>query len=999
MSDVGHESGMDRRKFLTVLGVSGGGALALSGCSTSRVEKLVPYLVQSEDQIPGVSTFYASTCTECQAGCGVHVRTREGRAVKLEGNPEHPINQGKLCSRGQASLQGLYNPGRIRAPMARRADGSFAEITWDDAIARLAGKLGSAAGKVAVVSGTGRGSFADFLADWTAALGGRLVRWEPFDHEPQRAANRQTFGLDQLPAHDFAAAKYILSFGADFLETWLSPTENQRGFADAHGFAGGDVAKFVYAGPRMDLTGLNADEWLAVRPGTEAALALAIAGVVAADRGAPGGVAAMLARFTPAAAAQETGIAAERIERIAKEFTAAKPSLAVAGGIGAQHAGAAELCAAVNLLNFVAGNLGQTVKFGADLGTGDGYAALARLGSDMDGGQVSVVIVHEANPAYALPKAGGFAGHLKKVPYKVAISMFLDETAAVCDLLLPPHHALERWDDLAPRAGVRSLMQPVMEPVFNTRAAGDILLAVAKKAGGPLAKFTDASWEAHLRGRWQALAAERKEADADGFWRSALQHGGVFDEAPAPVQVALAPTASQVNYTRPAFDGNGSFVFLAYPHGLLHDGRGANKPWLLENADPVTKITWHAWVEVSPEMARTMDIRNGEVLRLTSPHGTLEAPAYVHLGLHPGVVAMPLGYGHTEYGAFAQGRGVNALDLLGPPSGDYVSYLSTRVVVEKTDGFRKLASVEGVPRQLGRGIAESMPLAAAQKGLTLREALLEEGHGEHEVNTPGEREALKGWSEEQLHATQYGDNARALPRWGMAIDLARCTGCQACVTACYAENNIPTVGEQEILKGRELTWMRIERYWEGGEEPGEPVAARFIPMLCQHCANAPCEPVCPVYAAYHTADGLNGQVYNRCVGTRYCANNCPFKVRYFNWYKYNEIAWPEPLHLQLNPDVTVRARGVMEKCTFCIQRIRGAQNQARVEDRPLRDGEFTTACAQACPSDAIVFGDTTDAESRVAAIKQDPRGYHVLEETNVRPAITYLAKVLHSVEA
>jgi molybdopterin-containing oxidoreductase family iron-sulfur binding subunit len=304
-----------------------------------------------------------------------------------------------------------------------------------------------------------------------------------------------------------------------------------------------------------------------------------------------------------------------------------------------------------------------------------------------------------------------------------------------------------------------------------------------------------------------------------------------------------------------------------------------------------------------------------------------------------------------------------------------------------------------VPRQLGRGIAEAMPLAAAQNGLSLEQYHLGE-HGEHEEPNPErEVEALKGWREGQHQGATKGDYTRDLPQWGMAIDLARCTGCQACVTACYAENNIPTVGEQEILKGREITWMRIERYWEGGDDAGAPPSARFVPMLCQHCGNAPCEPVCPVYAAYHTADGLNGQVYNRCVGTRYCANNCPYKVRYFNWYKYNEIAWPEPLQLQLNPDVTVRARGVMEKCTFCIQRIRGAQNQARLEDRPIRDGEFTTACAQACPSDAIVFGNVRDPQSRVTAIKQDPRGYHVLEDVNTRPAVTYLAKVLHSVEA
>jgi Fe-S-cluster-containing dehydrogenase component len=803
-----------------------------------------------------------------------------------------------------------------------------------------------------------------------------------------------------LPAHDFASARYMLSFGADFLESWLSPTEDQRGFAEAHGFGDGDVAKFVYVGPRRDLTGLNADEWLAVRPGTEAALALAIANAVAAGAGAPADITAALAKFTPAAAAEETGIPANVIERIAREFAAAKPSLAVAGGIGAQHAGATELCAAVNLLNYVAGNVGHTVKFGADLAAGDGYAGVARLASAIDAGQVAVLLVHDANPVYALPRTAGFAARLAKVPFKVSTALFLEETAARCDLLLPQHHALERWDDLAPRAGVRSLMQPVMEPVVDSRAAGDILLLAAKKAGGALAKFTDASWEARLRSRWQALAADRKEASADDFWRGALQRGGVFDEPPAPVQVSLAASAAEVGYTRPAFEGHGSFVFLAYPHPMLHDGRGTNKPWLLENADPVTKITWHSWVELAPEMAQRLNVRNGEILRLTSPHGAIEAPAYLHPGLRPDVVAMPLGFGHTEYGAFAKGRGVNALDLLGSPEGEFVAYASTRVAVEKTGAYKKLASIEGVPRQLGRGIAEAMPLAAAKKRLSLEEYHLEAHEAEPEVNTQGEVEALKGWSAAQHEMATKGDYTRpALPQWGMAIDLARCTGCQACVTACYAENNIPTIGEMEILKGREMTWMRIERYWEDGDAPGQPPSARFVPMLCQHCANAPCEPVCPVYAAYHTADGLNGQVYNRCVGTRYCANNCPYKVRYFNWYKYNEMAWPEPLDLQLNPDVTVRARGVMEKCTFCIQRIRGAQNQARIEDRAIRDGEFTTACAQACPSDAIVFGDTRDAESRVAAIKQDPRGYHVLEELNTRPAVTYLAKVLHPVEA
>jgi len=990
---------IDRRRFLTVLGASGGGALALSGCSTDRVEKLIPYLVQAEDQIPGIATWYASTCTECSTGCGLHVRTREGRAVKLEGNPEHPVNQGKLCSRGQAGLQGLYNPGRLKGPMARAANGEFQSITWDDAIARLAEKLGAAGNRVAVISGAGRGTFTDLLGDWVRSLGGQMVRYEAFASEPVRAANRQVFGIDQLAAHDFARAKYIVSFGADFLDTGRGSIEHARGFARAHGFSERDVARFVYLAPRMNLTGLNADQWHAIRPGSEAALALAMANILLTQSGAGSALRGTLAAFTPEMAASETGLSAATIQQLARSFGAARPSLAIAGDIGSQHAGATEVCAAVNILNYVAGNLGQTVLFGSDLDSGEGYGALQPVLAALDGGQVAVAMVHDANPAYTLPKSSGFAARFQKAAFKVSTSMYLDETAALCDLLLPEHHALERWDDLRPRTGVYSLMQPVMEPVFNTLAAGDLLLQTAKKMGGPLARLAAPSYKDHLQARWQALAAERGERDFNAFWHGALQRGGVFSEAPASPRVQLASGAAQVTYTKPAFEGDGEFVFATYAHPLLYDGRGANKPWLLENGDPVTKITWHSWVELHPDTARKLDVRDGEILRLTTPHGAIEAPVFVYHGIRPDVVAMPLGFGHTEYGAYARGRGANALDLIGAPSGMFLPYVSTRVTLEKTGRFKELASIAGNPRQLGRGIAEGVSLDAAQKGLTIQQAYLAEGHGRHEINTEQELEAIKGWSREQEEQTRYGDYAGDNPRWGMAIDLAKCTGCQACVTACYAENNIPTVGEDEIHRGREMTWIRIERYWEGEGEPRQPPTARFIPMLCQHCSNAPCEPVCPVYAAYHTADGLNGQVYNRCVGTRYCANNCPYKVRYFNWYKYNEKSWPEPLHLQLNPDVTVRARGVMEKCTFCIQRIRGAQNDARLENRPVRDGDIVTACAQACPSDAIVFGNVKDPLSRVARLQQDPRGYRVLEDLNTRSAITYLAKVLLPAEA
>jgi molybdopterin-containing oxidoreductase family iron-sulfur binding subunit len=975
-------AGVDRRQFLKVLGVSGAGTAALSGCSTDRVAKLVPYMVQSEQQVPGVATWYASTCTECASGCGLHVKTREARAIKLEGNPDHPVNAGALCSRGQAGLQALYHPDRIGTPLARNATGSFDEITWDDAIARLAARLGAATGRAVAINGYGPSTFTTLLGAMMTAVGGRMVRWEPFGREAERAANRQVFGRDELATHDFATAQYIVSFGADFLETWGPVVAQQRGFAASHGFHDHTMAKHVYVGPRMNLTGANADEWLDVPAGTEGQVALCFARAAAAHHGTAVGD---LSAYTPEAVAAATGLDAARLARLADEFAAASPSLAVAGGIAAQHRGAIDLCQAVNLANAAAGNIGRTVHFGTAQPATDGYGAIQEAFGAMGRGEIAMVLVHEANPLYALPKAGNFAEAFGRVGFKVSTANVMDETAAQCDLILPNLHALERWDDLEARPGVRGLLQPVMEPVRPGMHTGDVLLRVARAVGGPLAAFAAESYEAHLRAAWGGEAAMRE----------ALGRGGDWSQAPAPASASLAGTGT-VSATPPAFDGDGEFTLLPFPSSMYHDGRGSNKPWLLENPDPVTKITWQSWVELHPATAERVDVREGEIVEVVSPHGTVRAQVCIYPGIREDTVAMPLGLGHTEYGRYAKDRGVNVLDLLGATDGQgFLPYAATKVSLRKTGDYRQVAKTEGNPRQLGRGIIEAMPLAHAAAGMTPKESMTAAGHPPHEVNTARELEAIDGWYGVQQERWALGDYARdATPKWGMAVDLSRCTGCSACVTACYAENNIATVGEEQIFKGREMSWMRIERYWEGGHD-GEPLEARFAPVMCQHCDNAPCEPVCPVYAAYHTPDGLNGQVYNRCVGTRYCSNNCPYKVRYYNWLKYNETAWPEPLHLQLNPEVTVRARGVMEKCTFCVQRIRGAQHQSKLTGQPLRDGDIVTACAQACPSGALSFGNVKDPDAEVVRWKQDHRGYHMLELTNVRPSVTYLAKVLH----
>jgi molybdopterin-containing oxidoreductase family iron-sulfur binding subunit len=398
---------------------------------------------------------------------------------------------------------------------------------------------------------------------------------------------------------------------------------------------------------------------------------------------------------------------------------------------------------------------------------------------------------------------------------------------------------------------------------------------------------------------------------------------------------------------------------------------------------------------VHPETAAAWGVVSGDVLLLTSRAGAVRAPAWVTPSVRRGTIAVPTGQGHAGYGRYATDRSFNAFTLLpDTPTGYGGRAFAVRVGVAHTREHRRLASVEGSPRAHGQGSVETLSLAAAA-------ALGPGDHPFHHEETPEyARAAVEFWAEAQHRKAELGNYAGRQPRWGLAVDLTRCTGCSACVTACYAENNIATVGEDLVLRGREMSWLRVERYWLA-DAAGTPQGSVSSPMMCQQCGNAPCEPVCPVYAAYHTPDGLNGQVYNRCVGTRYCANNCPYKVRYFNWFDYSDPhdrwdAWPEPLQLLLNPDVTVRAKGVMEKCTFCVQRIRGAQNDARLADRAVRDGEIVPACAQTCPSEAIVFGDLADPQSRVSALARDPRGYHVLAGLNTKPAVTYLARVAHA---
>jgi len=1023
-----------RRDFLKLVGVGVAGAAA--GCGKPPAEKLVPYLVAPEDILPGVPYYYASTCRECPAGCGLIAKAREGRVVKLEGNPAHPIGAGGLCARGQAGLQGLYNPDRIATPLAR-SGGRLAPAAWGATLATAGAKLAAARGKVLVLTGAESGSMRALAADLASALGGRHVMYEPFAYEAVRTANRANFGIAAVPRYDIAAARGVISFGADFLETFGSPVSQARGMTAMKARREDGGGWFVAVGPRLSLTAANADEWVAVPAGGEMAFALGLAHVILAENLGPavgerGALASAVAAWSPEAVERATGVKAADVQRIARLFSRHAPGLAIAGGIATQGTQAAALVAAVNLLNYVSGAIGRTVLFDRTMDF-DGVASFAEMQqviAAMASGAYQAVIVHGANPAYALPAWTGFAEAFAKVPFKLSLTGSLDETTSLCDAVLPSTHTLEAWGDAENVRGVHSLLQPTMKPLpmFDARPAGETLLALGRVAG--VGGKWPATWRDYVRARWQPLHQRLGNGrDFENFWDDAVKAGGVFEPPVSPSVRWLATPA----FSAETRTGDGGFALVVTPSNNFYDGRGADRPWLQELPDMTSKTVWGSWAEIHPDTAKSLGLSAGDPIRIETAAGHVEVPAYPYAGVRKDVVAIALGQGHTQLGRYAAGRGVNAVALV-PQATDKASgalaYQGANAKLSRASQAMRLYLQQEEKNQHDRGIAQIISVAALLAG-----GKAESGGGKSSGPSLGHYPAGEGSATQTPAMTRPGQHTepRARPegwqtpahaitafvpelnvrhpsatpvdvgsyklpkhRWAMAIDLDSCTGCAACIVACNAENNIPTVGPELIKRGREMMWLRVDRF-EENLAPGA-TDVRFVPMMCQHCGDAPCEMVCPVYATYHNPEGLNAQVYNRCVGTRYCSNNCPYKVRAFNFFDYSApekttFAFPEPLNWQLNPDVTVRSKGVMEKCTMCVQRILEGKGNAKDEKREVRDGEIQTACAQSCPANAITFGDLADPDSAVHRKSFGERKYWVLEELNTKPGVTYLQKV------
>ena len=977
---------LSRRHFIKILGL---GSLAFApGCDSRPEKNLFSYVQAPEDMVTGKATWYASTCRECPAGCGILAKNKEGRVIKVEGNPLHPVNLGKLCMRGQAAVQGVYHPDRIRRPLLKQKDG-WKALSFEEAETLLRSKIDEAVRKAEnrvhliteAVGQTLSNLFDEALKNWKSRP---PHIFEPFAYEALKTANQKVFGVDGLASYKMEEADFLLSFGADFLETWLSPVEYGRKFKQSHAVHGRQKGFFAHVSPYQSLTGANADLWLSCNPDTEIVIGLGLLrGALQSGnrKSLPSDLTEALqdisSPFTKEKVVELSGVDPDLFARLlARLIKAAKP-LVLGTGTGASGANNLRVNMAANLLNALLDPglmlldfaLRHSVEKAAK--RSEAIAFFEKLGHSPEG----VLLLNNVNPVFSIPSSDAVAKVFKQdTLFTVSFANFMDETAQLANLIFPVSLPLETWDEYSGTTGIVSVVQPAMAGLTGSPRLGDLFLRLAH--GGPAKNFQE-----YLSLRLSASGSLKDRMD----WVHMLQEGGLFRNIPSEAPALQWISAEEVRsaFGRLSFPKPADFTFVAAPSLRFFDGRGANRPWLCEVPDPLTKVAWQSPVSIHPKTLREQGLKQGDVVELKSSWGTLEAPVYETQDTLPGVLVLSLGQGHELFGRYAEGMGVNPAKLLPPETEPLTGspQFSTKLASLRATGRSiALAHTDGSRVQHGRKIAVSVDLAELGKEKKEKKGL---GMWDFPLVLP----LPEGYDKKRDVYPPHDHNTY---RWAMVVDLDRCTGCNACAAACYAENNIGIVGPDRIREGREMAWLSIERYLD--EETMKKVT--FLPMLCQHCDNAPCESVCPVYAPHHSKEGLNNQIYNRCIGTRFCSQNCPYKVRRFNWFDWK---WPKPLNLQLNPDVTVRSKGVMEKCSFCVQRIKEAHGRAKDEKRDIRDGEIQPACVQTCPTGALVFGNLMDPNSRVRKKVDDARAYQVLGYLNTKPAVFYLKKVVQEI--
>ena len=992
-----------RRDFLKFMGFSLTAA-TLAACETPVI-KSIPYVNKPEEVTPGVANYYASTYYDGLDYCNVLVKTREGRPIFVSGNKHSEL--GHANARVIGSVMSIYDSARLQGPLKNGEP-----TTWADLDSAVKSSMG--AGRAVVLSNT---VLSPSVKKAIAELGAEHVQYDTLSYNALRRVHANNFAVDAVPSYDFSKAEVIVSIAADFLNTWLTNTKVEAEYSDLRRPERGTQSKHYQFESTMTLTGTNADVRTPVNPSDEGKVA---AGLLAAIKGSS---------------------VSNLDEKTSARVMEAAASLKAAAGKSIVLSGTNDLAiqTLVAAINQELGNYGSTLDLeNPSLAYRGDDAATAQLVADMNAGEVSTLITLDCNPSYDLPNAEEFNSGLAKVKTSVSLSGISDETASRSTFVAPNHHYLESWNDLSLNSSRVDLVQPSIAPLYDTRSAGESMLVWAG------ASNTD--WYSYIRTNYNAeYTSESLYSDAN--WNSAVHDGYFSVEAVAQTpdySVAIDASAATNEVSKRK---GGAMQMTTYVKSTLGVGNHAANPMLQETPDPVSKVTWDNYITMSRVDMEAMGLNLyiaqenfASVVKLTSNGKTIELPAFMQPGQKPGTVSVALGYGRGSNAenigkaAYQTGEngdhlvGENGLPLaIGANAFPFLAHDNFDVTIEATGAEYPLACTQIHNTDMDREsivkettLAEYLHEADAEKGTASWNKTI--GLNVHEdVNHDGVIDAR-----DKKHTSAFDLwNSHAVEevghRWGMTIDLTTCTGCSACVTACHIENNVSVVGKDEVRRHRDMHWLRIDRYYssdyslEKGAEEGVGVISSYgkmedpsenpqtvhMPMMCQHCNHAPCETVCPVAATTHSNEGLNQMTYNRCIGTRYCANNCPYKVRRFNWFNYKghdkfqnfNPASDSLARLVLNPDVTVRARGVMEKCSMCVQRIQQGKLEAKKAGEAVQDGAVVTACAESCPSKAITFGDLNDKNSEVSSISENNRSYHALEEIGVKPNIFYMTKV------
>ena len=922
---------MSRRRFLQIMGAS----LALAGLTACNgpAEKIVPYVSAPEEGVAGQSLFFATAMPRGGYGLGLLAQSQMGRPTKLEGNPDHPTSLGGTDAVAQASILTLYDPDR-----AQEITNGNASSSWEEFAAALKSQfaqLDAGAGLHILTESTSSPTLISQMEALLAAAPNAVWhQYEPLNRDNVYAGSQLAFGQPLEPVYHLARANVIVSLDADFLHAMPGSVRYARDFAGGRGAATADTRprnRLYAVESSPSLTGAAADHRLPLKASQVETFARALANAL----------------DIPVDVGDASAIPANWISAIADDLRAA----ASAGLVMAGDQQPPVVHALAHAINDALGAVTQGVTYSAPLiGRGASQAeSMSALVNSMAAGEVQMLLILGGNPVYNAPVDLNFAGALSQVGFSAQLSLYADETGDLCDWRVAQAHYLETWSDIRAHDGTATIQQPLIEPLYNGHSAHevlDVLLSETPRAGHDIVK-----------GYW---TAQHGEDAFDTFWQQSLHDGIVADSALPSTSASLQLSLDDL----PLADTTGDALELIFGGDpTVGDGRFANNSWLQELPKPLTKLTWENALLIGPATAAAQGLANGDLVEVRSNGHMVQAPVWLTPGQAEGAVTVHLGYGRTRAGRVGNGAGFNAYALRTAAA----PWFSNDLALTKVGAGYRLATTQDHHSMEGRHLLR----------VGTQDEFAANGEFVHAMEPHGEEISL-------YPQVEYTDNA-----WGMAIDLSACIGCNACVTACQAENNIPVVGKEQVLNGREMHWIRLDRYYEGDLE--NPIT-HHQPVTCMQCENAPCEVVCPVGATMHDHEGLNAMVYNRCIGTRYCSNNCPYKVRRFNFLEFNDYD-DESLKLQRNPNVTVRARGVMEKCTYCVQRISAARIAAKLDERPLADGDVITACQAACPTGAIVFGNINDPQSQVAQRKASALNYGLLTELNTQPRTTYLAKL------